>query len=405
MNTEKPELQRIETGRLEISTLGLFQARCGDQLLSDNASRSNRLWELLKYLITHRDKGNAPDVIVETLWPDQEYDDPRGALRTLVYRLRQLLGKGACVNGTEAIVFSQGCYHWNTKQNYWLDVDEFELLCRQAQAVAATDPQQATLLYLKAIGLYKGDYLPECSYCEWVIPIRNYYHHLYLQSILALTTLLSAAEQYAEVIEVCEHAFIVDPFEEELHVRFLEALLAEDKLKQARAHYEYATTMFYRELGVKPSAVMRRLYQRMRAADAGVELDLTVIQDHLREKGTAGAFLCDPDTFRFLYKLEKRRAERTGQSIFLGLLTFTRPDYGLPAPAVLKPAAEQLRGLLQLSLRKGDVVCHWNEAQHLVIMPGLSQEQAEIVLGRIEQRFSGSGKEQVVLRLKIQSLV
>ncbi|MBU3191219.1 hypothetical protein K9O30_18445 [Clostridium bowmanii] len=33
--------------------------------------------------------------------------------------------------------------------------------------------------YQRALMLYKGDYLSEDFYNEWVTPIRNYYHRIY----------------------------------------------------------------------------------------------------------------------------------------------------------------------------------------------------------------------------------
>ncbi|MGB3933511.1 MAG: response regulator receiver protein, partial [bacterium] len=64
-----------QTG-LEIITLGDFQVRCGGKILTHDANRAYRLWELFKYLLTNREQGVLPEVLVETLWPEQEYADP-----------------------------------------------------------------------------------------------------------------------------------------------------------------------------------------------------------------------------------------------------------------------------------------------------------------------------------------
>ncbi|MGI6097718.1 MAG: BTAD domain-containing putative transcriptional regulator [Dethiobacteria bacterium] len=49
--------------------------------------------------------------------------------------------------------------------------------------------------------------------------------------------------------------------EEELHLRYIESLMELGRNKQAQEHYEYISAHMYRELGVKPSVEMRRLYQ------------------------------------------------------------------------------------------------------------------------------------------------
>jgi len=405
------EILRAEIDRqpcLEIITLGRFEVRYGDVLVSEDAKRSYRLWDLFRYLITFRGKGSLPEVMAETLWPDQEYEDPKGAIRTLVYRLRRLLTeKTGLSDKIDFITFYQGGYQWNTKVNYWLDADDFERLCAQAEQTAAGRPEQAIDLYSRALSLYQGEYLPECSYHEWVIPVRHHYHRIYLKAVVELTSLLKPLRRYSEIISVCERALAVEPFEEELHLAFLDALVSSGRLKQARAHYEHITSALYRELGVKPSLAMRSMYRRIQSNEPGVELDLTVIQESLADQQAArGAFLCDPDVFRYLYRLEKRRGERTGQAVFLALLTLARPDLDRPDPETLRRGMDRLEDHLVGSLRKGDVVSRWNEAQFLLIMPGLNMEQAEKVLERIKKGFvKKCDPRDLVLHTKLQSLL
>lgn len=399
---------RKQLAKLEISTLGSFQVRQGDLALSDNSSRSNKLWELFKFLLTNRGKRLPPGDILDTLWPDQEYDDPRRALRTLVYRLRQILSAGPAAGASDcSIVFSHGCYSLELASDCRVDLDEFERICLEAQKTARDDPAGAIALYRRAVDLYRGEYLPECSYSEWVMPVRNYYRHLYLRAVLELTGLLKDAGQHAELIMVCEKAFLVELFEEELHVRFLEALLEKGRIKQARAHYDYITTALYRVMGVKPGAGLRNIARLIRMEKDGVELDLSAIQQSLRDRQeAAGAFLCDPDIFRFLYRLEARRGERSGQAVLLGLLTVTRPDYGLPHQGELKDVMDLLGGLLADHLRKGDVISRWNEAQYLLLLPGLSYKQGDRVLARIGRGFKDmQGKGRVALRTSLEPVL
>lgn len=222
-----------------------------------------------------------------------------------------------------------------------------------------------------------------------------------------MTALLMEAERYPEVLKVCEQALLIEPYEEELHLRFVEALLETGKIKQARSHYEYVTSMFYRELGVKPSPAMRDLYRRTQVDNANIELDLTCIQESLAEKSEAqGAFVCDPNVFRFLYKLEKRRAERSGQAMFLGLIRSPGPITDCrPRPS----SNRRWNGCGSISRQTCagvTFITRWNEAQFLIILPGLSLEQAEKVLGRIEKQFREKYRtEDVALRPKVQSLL
>jgi two-component SAPR family response regulator len=393
--------------KLEIYTLGRFLVKSGDRLISEQSSRSYRVWDLFKYLVTYRDRGILPEVILETLWPNQEYSDSKGALRTPIYRLRQLLAPANTENNNSSfIAFSQGCYKWDTEADYWLDVQEFESLCQIGQNLAQENPTAAIETLQKTVSLYKGDYLPECLYHEWALPVRNYYRRIFLQSSLDLCRLLKNADRHPEIIKICESVFHIEPFEEEFHLCFLDANLSMDKIKEARSHYEHVTSLFYRELGIKPSTAMRNIYRKLKTDSEYVELDLTSIQENLAERQeTDGAYLCDPDIFRHLYKLEKRRLERTGQEIFLGLLTLITAEYRIHPQKTLKEASDLLLNLLITTLRKGDIITHWNDSQTLIILPGLTMEQGDKVLQRITSAFNAKNSSDIKLHGKLQPLI
>ena len=173
---------------LKIYTLGRFLVKRGDTVLSDQSHRSYRLWELFQYLVTNRNKSFLPESIAENLWPDNDYSEPRQAVRTQICRLRKLLKDEE--DDSEYISFVQGCYQWNNKQKIWLDVDEFERLYHLAKAKEDDNYLQAIELYYEAVSLYQGEYLPGAMFNEWVIPVRNYYRNLFLQCVVDFANLL-----------------------------------------------------------------------------------------------------------------------------------------------------------------------------------------------------------------------
>ncbi|MEW5784829.1 MAG: BTAD domain-containing putative transcriptional regulator [Bacillota bacterium] len=398
-----------DEGRIiQIYTLGRFLIKRGSSVISDEASRSKKAWDLFKYLIAHREKTTHSEAILEALWPDQIYTDSNLAMRSLIFRLRQLLEKDLLAPELALnITFAHGCYRWQSQFGYWLDVEQFEKLCTEAHSNIVTDPRQSIDLYLEAVSLYKGDFLPESSYQEWILPFRNHYQRVYLQAVFELIRLLKNSRRIAEIIAVCEKALMIEYYEEELHLHYIEALLEEGKTKQARVHYDEVTATFYRDLGAKPSAAMRNLFRVLKMEHDNFDLDLTFIQEGLRDRQAAnGAFYCDADVFRQLYKLERFRGERTGQVVFLGLMTITLPDYRLPPQKVLDEAMATLQDVLVSSLRKGDVITRWNKAQYLILLPWINIQQADIVLGRVEARFVDSYPlDRLVLHKKQQPLL
>ncbi|WP_197079072.1 AfsR/SARP family transcriptional regulator [Candidatus Syntrophocurvum alkaliphilum] len=393
---------------LVIKTLGKFEISRGTQVYSQSHTRSYKMWELLKYILTYRDRILLPEAIMETLWPEEEYTDPKHALRTLVYRLRTILDIEEPKEST-CIKFNQGGYCWNQDSNYELDTEVFERLLNEASAEEVTNPANAIYKYTKALELYKGDYLSENLYQEWVIPIRHYYLRRYLESSKRLLNLLKKEKQYTNIIAICEKALEIDYYDEGIHLFFLDALVKDGRLKQAEQHYQNMSKSFYKELGVKPSIEMQNIKGHLNGETNNTELRLLDIEKRLKDneesEKSIGAFLCDIDIFNYLYKLECRRAERNESTAILAALSLTDLKYQGRNNENMKKILEHLQELLVTNLRKGDIITSWNDRQCLLILNSLNEAQAESVLKRIDKRFkTKSSKEEVFLRIEMKNI-
>ena len=385
--------------QLKVFTLGQFVVENGETHLSESGGRSRKVWELFKYLLVHNDRVLLPEVIAEQLWPDQNYADAKSAVRTLIHRLRGLLG-----DGVDVIKFVQGGYAFNRHQDLWLDIAVFEACCREArQAAKQGQAQEAANLYRQGLALYKGDLLPECAYSDWLIPLRNHYHRLYLQSVLELNQLLRQTQSYGEIVEEAAKALLIDYFEEEIHIYLMEALLAEGKVTQAKGHYENVTAVFYREMGIKPSPAMKRLFRQIQERDdeGGNILDFTSFREAMDSRQQAvGAFLCEPEFFRFLSQLETRRAQRSGQNGLLLMLSVTAAGTDGMVDAKTQQAVA-LQEVLQGTLRYSDVFCSLGGHQFIVLLPATTPQQGQILLQRLAAVLSG---RKLLLKSRLQPL-
>ncbi len=78
---------------LEVYTLGRFLVKKDDNLISDENSYANKLWELFQYLLSNMNKVQPIETIIDDLEFDLEMLDARNALENRIYRLRKLLAK------------------------------------------------------------------------------------------------------------------------------------------------------------------------------------------------------------------------------------------------------------------------------------------------------------------------
>jgi len=264
---------------LEIYTFGHFKVSDGQSLLLGKTGRFSKTLELLMYLITNREKLLPPETIREELWPDDDSDDTGKMLKNLVHRLRKKIDNNIGSSHNSAIVYSRGCYSWNRSIDYYLDSEAFEVLCRQGRELAGQNPGEAIRKYYEALNLCSGDYLSELSCSEWVIPIRHYHRQLFLRSVFELIELCKGAKRHSDITMICEKTFLVENYDEELHLRYLEALFEEGRVAQARNHYQYITSLLYREFSAKPSEAMQAVYKKICKGNNKASLNYSNIQE------------------------------------------------------------------------------------------------------------------------------
>lgn len=373
--------------KLEIHTLGWFSVSLGKQLVTAGCGRFNKSWELLLYLITNRQKTTPVEVIHEAIWPDEDCPDPKRDVVNLVHRLRKNIDHEKGDDHQSNVLYAYGSYCWNKSASYWLDVEAFEHLCADARNLVEKSPQQAIYKYKKALDLYRGDYLSEFTGYEWIIPARRYYHQLYVRSILDLIKIYKANQNHSEIARVCEKTFLIEQFDEDIHLHYLEALVAEGKMAQAKSHYQYVTALLYHEFGNKPSGAFQRIYRSIKSSDDDSEIDFSSFRKMIDETESAdGALCCDVDSFVLMSRLEYRRAKREGSPLLIASITITRPDYRLPPPVALQEAMDILKRLIATSLRSGDYFSRWNESQYVILFRSINVEAAEKILDRIAKK-------------------
>ena len=360
-------------GRLNIYTLGQFEVRLGAEPLTTD-SRSSKMWDLLKFLITHRERSVAPEVLVETLWPDEDFDDAKGALRTLVYRLRKVL---APYKDMPHCILSQGGgYRFDIDAVSYLDAEEFERLSTEGLQSKALD------ILERAMALYQGDYLKDALFVEWAIPKRTAYRRLYLKIIAELVHVLRDKQMYERAEESCARSLLIEPLDEGLNCHCLELFIAQGKYIQAQEHYSNLTSRLYRDMGIKPSPALRSIYDTIKSGQ--IESAATRALPEVPE----GALICAPEVFSSLCDLEAQRGLRHGHSVFVVEFTFNTTPERWSATLEDKALA-----LLVMSLRRGDAVAKQEGYKLAALLSNLPVTHAERVANRLCERVKGWGRD------------
>ena len=374
--------------KISVKMLGGFTVRMGDQMLYEADGRTKKVWMLIEYLIANRSHDISQEKLIEALWDDEECDAPFNALKNLVYRARKQLAELCPGKKVEFIRFVRNTYSWNNSLDCEVDIEEFERYYHLASD-SKYAAEEHIENYNKAINLYHGEFLPKSSYVNWVVSKSAYYMSLYNESVEQVSLLLMDCDRYDNIIHICEKAVSIYPFEESIHKLLLFAYMKAGKVNKALSHYEYITDLFYKELNVNISDSFRDIYKQLVKGVSTVETDLNIIKDDLKEAcDQSGAFYCDYDIFKNIYRLQARSMQRTGQSIHVALITLSDKSGQIPREEVLKVIMPQLKDCIVHSLRKGDTVSMYSAAQYVIILPLTTVEGGEIVMRRIVTRFN-----------------
>lgn len=374
--------------RLYVQMFGEFCIKNEDGVLTSDNIRSEMLTRLLTYIMCHRSKALTVQEFIEVLWPDEASDNPAGALKNLMYRLRTLLKN--TWGAYDYILTGRGTYQWNPEIALHVDVEEFEQCCKQTSLEGEAEEQ--ILIGKKAVGLYKGSFLPELSSEYWVISMSTYYNAMFLSEVKKLAKLMEMKEKYAELEHLCMQELQLEPLDEEIHCYLMRALIAENKYEKADQHYQKTVKYFYDALGVRPSDDMQKIYDDMQKRQHEQECSIDIIQEDLKEKSMpTGAFLCEYGVFRKIYALESRSSSRMGIPIHLTLMSVhlelkaseREADY----KELLSEAMNMLERTLIKGLRNSDIVCRYSVNQFLVMLPACQYEDAQMVVNRLKDRF------------------
>lgn len=341
-------------GQGSLSTFGGFALSFEGLCLREDENCSKKVWSLLSYLILNRGRDLGVAELYQILWQDKDEENPYGALKTLIFRVRRLLEEAGFPTAS-MILSSKGIYRWNPEWTMKVDAEEFERLselCLREDFNMEAGKEQ----WKEAISLYKGEFLPGAGESAWVMEKRERCSSLYKKLVQKVCRWLLEIRQYKE---------------------------AEETADKSKELYHLVSSGHLEE--PKPFA------------DITAELsEPESMQDRI-EENPYGAYECEYSVFKRLFWLERRAVYRSGESVYLCLLSIECPKDGKMKPDVLSRAAERLKMVIQSSLRASDIFSRCSISQFVVLIPSATYENCEAVMTRITKTFNiGDARKDVV---------
>lgn len=291
---------------ITIDTLGDFDIKIQDESILHSIGNQTRLIKLFKYFLTFEGKKILPDRIIEEMWHGEDSKDPISVLRTQISRIRSMFNcKETYEEPFFEINYIDGYYLFQLNNNCTVDFLMMETYIKKHQT--SKDKEEVMETCKKVIELYKGEYLGELGNDDWVVPIRSRYNRLFISSLTKYLQLLSEMSMDNQIIAICEQAMGHIPYEEIIHIYYIESLVNLGQIRCALNHYTYYTSKIHNDLGAKPSNKLVSVYKSIRVKEQHLSSNIVLgtLDNELKEcNDQNGALICDNFYFKFLYNIQ-----------------------------------------------------------------------------------------------------
>lgn len=371
--------------KIKMQLFGSFSLSDGEVVLGEEQLRSNKLTKLLVYILMNRDSVLTHQKLIEIFWDDDDSRNPEGALKNLMYRVRNALK----ILGSDNFICTMPyAYRWNPEIEVESDYEEFEALQRALKD--AKNQQEKKWLCRKIIDCFKGNASAKVAVEEWMIPKVVWYQSAYMDAMKELCKILAEEKEWGELELNCNRAILEDPFDEDIHCWLLYSLHGQKKYDQVIQQYEKTKKMFYENMGIHYPKKVKAVFQEILSETGEGITDIGGLVEQLRElEKPKGTFFCDYQIFRQMYRIEARRVERLGVAEHLLLMTIRKKGSSSEKIGGRVPHEEMeaLEQSIRSCLRTGDVATRYSATQFVILLSMCTYESGLKVAERIKEHY------------------
>lgn len=391
--------------QMKMQLFGTFLLYGEDKVLDENSLHSNKLVRLLVYMLIYRDRILSHQDLINVFWEDDSSKNPLGALKNLMYRLRNELK----VLGEEDMILTlPGAYRWNPEIEVEADYEVFEHLVNEARK-ETQDRERRKVLCEEAVSCYKKNVSSRIAEEDWMLPFVTFYQSVYMDTAKMLAQMYEEDQEWQKLESFVTKVQEVDTLDEDIHYWMIKSQVGQNNYDLAMKCYEKSKALFYDHFGIRDVERFNEVYEEILSLANNRKMNINeILQSVCEETEPKGAFFCEYPVFREIYRVEARRLHRTGIAEYLLLITLRR-SAGVSREEEkddgIKQGMTVLGKLLDESLRTGDVVARYSSTQYILLLPTCSYESVLVVTRRIREKFhQAMGKRRLELQFELDEM-
>ena len=244
---------RARAPAVAIRSLGAFRLFRDGVPVSTSAWQSKKARTLLKILIARRGRSTPRELLMESLWPEQDPARLANRLSVALATVRAVLDPDKRRTA--------GYFVAADKDSVQLDLNHVEVdadaFLRSAHAglalVRRGSMHEAAAVLGKAERLYAGDFLEEDRYEDWAVDLREEARATYVAVARVLAERSLEAGDHDSAVRCYLRILDTDSWDEDAHLRLVSALERAGRRGEARRRYRtYASRMGELDLPAAP---------------------------------------------------------------------------------------------------------------------------------------------------------
>ena len=239
---------------LRIYTLGRFAIFTDHEELQAAGKTQKKPLEMLKALIAAGGANVSAARLADELWPDADGDLARNSFEVTLSRLRRLFDKEIVLYNAGQLSINPGCC--------WVDSMMLAGMIEQAGKGPA---ERIAGLCSKALGLYRGHFLPDDTTLAWSVHRREVLKNSLLQTILKAGMHSEQKGGWEDAVGYYEAGLDIDPLTEEFYQRLMICHRELGRTAAAVKTYHRCSELLLKHLGIKPSARTDAIYSSILA--------------------------------------------------------------------------------------------------------------------------------------------
>lgn len=387
------DFSRYSNADLCIRTFGGFSISKNGEIVQLERTNRTKTMHALQMLICAGESGVTSELMMESLFSDENVANPANNLKVTISHLRKTLRESG-LDGCFKIQYRSGGYYLDFLKPVSIDFQEFYNCMHEP----SSNREERLQHLLRAESIYAGDFLPHLGDYTWVITLAAKFRESYFTCIDEIAEILTEKQEWSRLLSIAGRAAARYHLEE-WHCICIDCLIKLGQISTAWEAYRRAIRSLKEDMDVfSLSPRMRARYHRLEELRR-TESENTVLGGLHNDEEDKSPYFCPYTSFVDLYRISSRVMPYRTTASYLLVYSFS-DSFGkhVKERNTLKKSGHAMNMAITSCLRSSDVYTRYSGEMYLVLLIDISHKEALEIDGKIRRLYRNAYTQRACLR-------